>query len=135
MAFSWISGCGSRRSDYVEERRPPERYDREVRRQDTGVAHEYAGDVTVEFTAITQITPRSNCTHYSGQEDRCRPVTTSDGKIELPPSLAATVEFSGDVVLIRGDAEQAAYDKSLASRVAAWLEWGADVGFSLARGK
>jgi len=76
---------------------------------------EYAGDVTVEFTAITQITTEKQL-HVTTADKKTvvGPVTTSDGKIEVATKSGGTVEVPpGDVVLIRGDAEQAAYDKSL----------------------
>jgi len=97
---------------------------------------EYAGDVTVEFTAITQITTEKQL-HVTTADKKTvvGPVTTSDGKIEVATKSGGTVEVPpGDVVLIRGDAEQAAYDKSLHPGLLHGWNGGADVGFSLARG-
>ena len=62
-------------------------------------------------------------------------VTTSDSKIEIATKTAGTVEApKEDVTLIRNDAEQAAYDKSLHPGLVHGWNGGANVGFSVARG-
>jgi putative salt-induced outer membrane protein len=96
---------------------------------------EFAGDVTVQFTAITQITSDKEL-HVTTSDKRtlAGPVTTSDGKIEVA-TKAGTVEVPpANVVLIRNDAEQAAYDKSLHPGLLHGWNGGANIGFSLARG-
>jgi putative salt-induced outer membrane protein YdiY len=63
------------------------------------------------------------------------PVTSSDGKLEVATKTGGTVEVpAGNVVLIRNDAEQAAYDKSLHPGLLHGWNGGVNVGFSLARG-
>ena len=63
------------------------------------------------------------------------PVTTADGKIEIATKSGGTVEApTDDVNLIRNDAEQAAYDKSLHPGLLHGWTGGANVGFSVARG-
>ncbi|MFZ0419305.1 MAG: DUF481 domain-containing protein [Candidatus Sulfotelmatobacter sp.] len=97
---------------------------------------EYVGDVTVQFAAITQITTEKEL-HVTTTDKKTvvGPVTTSDGKIEVATKSGGTVEVPpGNVVLIRNDAEQAAYDKSLHPGLLHGWNGGADVGFSLARG-
>jgi putative salt-induced outer membrane protein len=97
---------------------------------------EFAGDVTVQFAAITQITSEKEL-HVSTSDKKTLvgPVTTSDGKIEVATKTAGTVEVPpANVVLIRNDAEQAAYDKSLHPGLLHGWNGGANVGFSLARG-
>ncbi len=97
---------------------------------------ESAGDVTVQFAAITQITTDQEL-HITTSDKRTvvGPVTASDGKIEVATKASGTVEVpAGNVVLIRDDAEQAAYDKSLHPGLRHGWNGGADVGFSLARG-
>jgi len=97
---------------------------------------DFAGDVTVDFKAITQITTDKEL-HVSTSDKKTLvgPVTTSDGKIEVATKTGGTVEVPpANVVLIRNDAEQAAYDKSLHPGLAHGWNGGANVGFSLARG-
>jgi len=97
---------------------------------------EFAGDVTVQFAAITQITTEKEL-HVSTSDKKTLvgPVTTSDGKIEVATKTGGTVEVPpANVVLIRNDAEQAAYDKSLHPGLLHGWNGGANVGFSLSRG-
>jgi putative salt-induced outer membrane protein len=97
---------------------------------------EFAGDVTVQFTAITQITTDKELhVTTSDKKTLVGPVTTSDGKIEVATKTGGTVEVStSNVVLIRNDEEQAAYDKSLHPGLLHGWNGGVNVGFSLARG-
>ena len=95
-----------------------------------------AGDVTIKFDAIDQITSDKDL-HVSlkGGKTAVGPVTTSGGKIEVATKSAGTVEApKGDITLIRNDAEQAAYDKSLHPGLMHGWNGGANVGFSVARG-
>lgn len=97
---------------------------------------EFAGDVTLQFAAITQITTEKEL-HVTTSDKKTvvGPVTASDGKIEIATKTGGTVEVpAGNVVLIRDDAEQAAYDKSLHPGLLRGWNGGANVGFSLARG-
>jgi putative salt-induced outer membrane protein YdiY len=97
---------------------------------------EFAGDVTVQFAAITQITTEKEV-HVTTSDKKTvvGPVTTSDGKIEVATKAGGTVEVPpANVVLIRNDAEQAAYDKSLHPGLLRGWNGGANVGFSAARG-
>jgi putative salt-induced outer membrane protein len=97
---------------------------------------EFVGDVTVQFAAITQITTDKEL-HVSTSDKKILvgPVTTSDGKLEVATKTGGTVEVPlASVVLIRNDAEQAAYDKSLDPGLRHGWNGGVNVGFSLARG-
>jgi putative salt-induced outer membrane protein YdiY len=97
---------------------------------------EFAGDVTVDFKAITQITTDKEL-HVTTSDKKTvvGPVTSSDGKIEVATKTGGTVEVpTGNVALIRNDAEQAAYYKSLHPGLLHGWNGGANVGFSLARG-
>jgi putative salt-induced outer membrane protein YdiY len=97
---------------------------------------EFAGDVTVQFAAITQITTDKEL-HITTSDKKTLvgPVTTSDGKIEVATKTGGTVEVPpANVALIRNDSEQAAYDKSLNPGLRHGWNGGATVGFSLARG-
>jgi putative salt-induced outer membrane protein YdiY len=96
---------------------------------------EFAGDVTVQFSAITNITTEKEL-HVSTKDKKTTvgPVTTTEGKIEVATKSGPVEIPPADVVLIRNDAEQAAYDKSLHPGLLHGWNGGANVGFSLARG-
>ena len=95
-----------------------------------------AGDVTIKFDAIQDIkTDQELHVSLKGGKTAVGPVTTADGKIEIAPKSGAPVEAAkDDVTLIRNDAEQAAYDKSLHPGLAHGWNGGVNVGFSVARG-
>jgi len=97
---------------------------------------DFAGDVTLEFNAITQITTDEQLhVTTSDKKTLVGPVTTRDGKIEVATKTAGTVEVPpGNVALIRNDAEQAAYDKLLHPGLLHGWNGGVNLGFSLARG-
>ena len=95
-----------------------------------------AGDVTIQFSAIQDIKTDKEL-HVSLKDGKTAvgPVTTADGKIEIATATAGTVEAAReDVTLIRNDAEQAAFDKSLHPGLLSGWTGGANVGFSVARG-
>jgi putative salt-induced outer membrane protein YdiY len=95
-----------------------------------------AGDVTLQMDSIQDIkTDKDLHVTVKGGKTAVGPVTTSDGKIEIVTKSGGTVETApGDVTLIRNDAEQAAYDKSLHPGLRHGWTGGANVGFSVARG-
>ena len=95
-----------------------------------------AGDITIKFAAIQEIkTDQELHVSLKGGKTAVGPVTTSDGKIEIATKTSGTIEASeDDVTLIRNDAEQAAYDKSLHPGLRKGWTGGANVGFSVARG-
>jgi putative salt-induced outer membrane protein YdiY len=97
---------------------------------------EAAGDVTIQFAAIADIkTEQELHVSLKGGKTAVGPVTTSDSKIEIATKTSGTVEApKDDVTLIRNDAEQAAYDKSLHPGLRHGWNGGASVGFSIARG-
>ncbi|HLZ40282.1 MAG TPA: DUF481 domain-containing protein [Candidatus Sulfotelmatobacter sp.] len=95
-----------------------------------------AGDVTLKFDDIQEI-KTDEPLHVTLKDGKTAvgPVTTTDGKIEVATKNAGTVEApKDDVTLIRNDAEQAAYDKSLHPGLLHGWNGGANVGFSVARG-
>jgi putative salt-induced outer membrane protein len=95
-----------------------------------------AGDVTIQFAAIQEIKTDKDL-HVSLKDGKTAvgPVTTTDGKIEIATKTAGTVEApKDDVTLIRNDAEQLAYDKSLHPGLMHGWNGGVNVGFSVARG-
>jgi putative salt-induced outer membrane protein YdiY len=97
---------------------------------------EAAGDVTIQFAAIQEIkTEQALHVTLKGGKTAVGPVTATDGKLEITTKTAGTVEApTGDVTLIRNDAEQTAYDKTLHPGLAHGWTGGANVGFSVARG-
>ena len=97
---------------------------------------EAAGDVELKYDAIQDIkTDQELHVSLKGGKTAVGPVTTSDSKIEVATKTAGTVEApKEDVTLIRNDAEQAAYDKSLHPGLMHGWNGGANVGFSVARG-
>ncbi len=97
---------------------------------------EAVGDVTIDFGAIQDIKTDKEL-HVSLKDGKTAvgPVSTADGKIEIATKTAGTVEApQSDVTLIRNDAEQEAYDKSLHPGLRHGWNAGANVGFSIARG-
>jgi len=95
-----------------------------------------AGDVTIKFDAIQEI-KSEEALHVTLKNGKTAvgPVTTTDGKIEVATKTGGTVEASKEeVTLIRSEAEQTAYDKSLHPGLMHGWNGGIDVGFSVARG-
>lgn len=94
------------------------------------------GDVTLAFDAIQDI-KTDEPLHVTLKDGKTAvgPVTTADGKIEIVTKDAGRVEApKDDVTLIRNDAEQLAYDKSLHPGLMHGWTGGANLGFSVARG-
>ncbi|MGA7925457.1 MAG: DUF481 domain-containing protein [Candidatus Sulfotelmatobacter sp.] len=97
---------------------------------------EFAGDVTVQFAAITQITT-DKALHVALKNGQTvvGPITTSDGKLEVTQKTGAPVETPAEnVVAIRNDADQLAYEKSLHPSLLEGWKGAAVVGFSLTGG-
>jgi putative salt-induced outer membrane protein len=97
---------------------------------------DFAGDVTIQFAAIDQITTDQEL-HVALKNGKTAvgTVTTSDGKLEIATKTSGTVETPKEnVTVIRNDAEQTAYDKSLHPGLRRGWTGGTNVGFSLARG-
>ena len=97
---------------------------------------EFAGDVTIQFAAITEIkTDKALHVALSNGQTVVGPITTSDGKIEIASKGGAPVETPKErVVAIRNDADQVAYEKALHPGLLEGWNGGANVGFSLTRG-
>ena len=95
-----------------------------------------AGDVTLKLDAIQDIkTDAELHVTVKGGKTAVGPVTTTDGKLEVATKSGGTVEAPiSDITLIRNDAEQTAFDKSLHPGLMHGWNGGANVGFSVARG-
>jgi putative salt-induced outer membrane protein YdiY len=97
---------------------------------------EFAGDVTLQFAAITQITT-DKALHVALKNGQTvvGPITTSDGNLEVAGKNGTPVETPKDsVVAIRNDADQLAYEKALHPNLLHGWNGGANVGLSLTRG-
>jgi putative salt-induced outer membrane protein YdiY/small nuclear ribonucleoprotein (snRNP)-like protein len=97
---------------------------------------EFAGEVTVQWPAIQEITStqKLNVTLNDGKTI-VGPVTTSDGNLTVTTANAGPVtEPRTSVTKVLGEAEQAAYEKSLHPGLLEGWQGGANVGFGLTRG-
>lgn len=95
-----------------------------------------AGDVTIKFDAIQEIKTEQEL-HVSLKNGKTAvgPVTTTDDRIDIATKTSGTVEApKGDVTIIRNDAEEQAYEKSLHPGLMHGWNGGVNVGFSVARG-
>ena len=95
-----------------------------------------ADDVTIKFDAIKDIRTEADL-HVTVKSGKTAvgPVTTTDDKLQIATKTGGTVEApKEDVTLIRNDAEQQAYEKSIHPGLMHGWNGGANVGFSLARG-
>lgn len=95
-----------------------------------------AGDVTLKFDAIQDIKTEAELhVGLKGGKTAVGPVSSADGKLEIATKASGTVEVAReDVTVIRNDAEQQAYDKSLHPGLTRGWEGGINVGLSVARG-
>ncbi len=94
------------------------------------------GDVSIQYVAIQEIKTDQEL-HVSLKDGKTAVglVSTTDGKLEVASRTSGTVYAAkDDVTLIRNDAEQTAYDKSLHPPLSHNWTGGANVGFSVARG-
>ncbi|HYM08154.1 MAG TPA: DUF481 domain-containing protein [Terriglobales bacterium] len=97
---------------------------------------EFAGEVTVQWPAVQEITSTQSLhlTLSDGKTVAGR-VTTSDGSLAVATPNAGTVtEPLNSVTTLFGEAEQAAYEKSLHPGLLEGWKGGANVGFGLTRG-
>ncbi|HVN21483.1 MAG TPA: DUF481 domain-containing protein [Dongiaceae bacterium] len=97
---------------------------------------EAAGDVEFKYDAIQDIKTDAPL-HVTLKDGRTAvgPVTTTDDKLEVATKTAGTVQApKQDVTLIRNDAEQQSYEKSLHPGLLQGWNGGIDIGFSVARG-
>ncbi len=99
------------------------------------IKSKFAGEVTVDWTAIQQITSDQQLhVGLANGQTVVGPVMTSDGKIEVTTNSGSVETPKGNIVAIRSDAEQTAYDKSLNPGFRENWAGGANVGFALTRG-
>lgn len=97
---------------------------------------EFAGEVTVQWPAVQEITSTQSL-HVTLSDGKtvAGTVTTSDGNLAVATPNAGTVtEPLTSVTTLFGEAEQAAYEKSLHPGLLEGWKGGANVGFGLTRG-
>jgi hypothetical protein len=97
---------------------------------------DYAGELTVDWSAVQDMTSTQNL-HVELKNGRTvvGPVTITEGKVQVGSQPSATAETpKEDVSVIRSDAGQLAYEKSLHPRLMEGWNGGANVGFGLTRG-
>jgi putative salt-induced outer membrane protein YdiY len=97
---------------------------------------EFAGDVTLQSAAITQIsTDAPALVALSNGQTVVGTINSSDGKIVVASKKSGPVEISMDrVVAIRSDADERAYERTIHPGLLQGWNGGASVGFSLTRG-
>ena len=97
---------------------------------------EFAGEVTVQWPAVQEINSTQPL-HVSLSDGKTvvGTVTTSDGNLAVAtPSSGTVTEPLATVTKLFGEAEQAAYEKSLHPGLLEGWKGGANVGFGLTRG-
>jgi hypothetical protein len=97
---------------------------------------EFAGEVTIQWSGIQQITSDQplHVQSKSGQT-AVGTITTSEGKVNIATRAGSTVAMpQEDIVLIRSNAEQSAYEQSVNPGVRENWDAGATVSFALTRG-
>jgi len=97
---------------------------------------EFAGEVTVQWPAVQEINSTQHLyVTLSDGKTVVGTVTTSDGNLAVVTANAGTVTEPKSVVTkLFGEAEQAAYEKSLHPGLLEGWKGGANVGFGLTRG-
>ncbi len=100
------------------------------------IKSEFAGEVTVQWDAVQEINSAQPL-HVSLKNGQTvvGTVTTSDGNLAVVTTNNGTVtEPKASVTKLMGEAEQAAYEKSLHPGLLEGWQGGANVGFGLTRG-
>ena len=97
---------------------------------------EFAGEVTVQWSAVQDITSSQNM-HVVLNDGKtlAGKITTSDGNLQCRYGECGTVtEPKASVSKLMGEAQQAAYEKTLHPGLLEGWQGGANVGFGLTRG-
>jgi putative salt-induced outer membrane protein YdiY len=100
------------------------------------IKSEFAGEVNIPWSAVQQITSDQPLQVQSSTgQTAVGPVTTRDGNVEIITKTRGTVAIPKEgIALIRNEAEQSAYEKSLHPGFRENWDGGATVGFALTRG-
>ena len=97
---------------------------------------DYAGEVTVDWTAVQDMTStKSLHVELKSGQTVVGPVTVKEGKLEVTTKDFGTLETPADnIVVIRDDANQLVYEKSLHPGFGQGWAGGANLGFALTAG-
>ena len=97
---------------------------------------EFAGEITVQWPAIQDIKSDQQLhVGLKGGQTVVGPVNTTDGKIEVATKTGGNVEAPKEnVVVMRSDAEQAAWEKLQHPGLLEGWEGGVNIGFGLTAG-
>lgn len=94
-----------------------------------------AGDVELKFDAIQDIkTDAELHVELKGGKTAVGPVSTTDDKIQVAAKSGTVEGSTGDVTVMRNDAEQSAYEHKLHPGLMHGWQGGINLGFSVARG-
>jgi putative salt-induced outer membrane protein YdiY len=96
---------------------------------------DFAGDLTIDLAKITHIKTDQEL-HITTKEKKTvvGTVTANDGTFQVATKAGSVEVAVANIVTIRNDAEQAAYEKSLHPGLLHGWNGGANAGFSLAEG-
>ena len=94
---------------------------------------DYVGEVTVDWSAVQDLTStKSLHVGLKSGQTVVGPVTVKEGKLEVTTKDFGTLETPSDnIVVIRDDANQLAYEKSLHPGFGQGWAGGANLGFAL----
>ncbi len=97
---------------------------------------EFAGDVTIQWSAVQDISSSEELhLGLKNGQTLVGPISTTDGNLVVVTRSGGKVGTPKDAVsVIRSDAEQLAYDKSLNPGIREGWTGGTNVGFALTRG-
>jgi putative salt-induced outer membrane protein YdiY len=97
---------------------------------------DYAGELTIHWDAVQGITSAAPLhVELKNGQSFVGTIGTVEGKVELATATTGTVETAkSDIVSIRSDSEQRAYEKSENPGLLEGWEGGANVSFALTRG-
>jgi putative salt-induced outer membrane protein YdiY len=96
---------------------------------------DFAGDLTIEMSKITHLVTDQPL-HLTTKEKKTvvGTVTGNNGTFQVATQAGSVEVAAADIAIIRNDAEEAAYEKSLHPGLLHGWNGGANAGFSLARG-
>jgi len=96
---------------------------------------DYAGDVTIDWAAVTQFTSdQTMVVTKSNKQVVTGTVNTEDSNVVVGTTSGTQTIPQSDVAVIRSQADQAAYEKSLHPSLLEDWTGGGNFGFALARG-
>ena len=99
------------------------------------IKSEFAGEVTIQWAAVEQITSDQQLhVGLANGKMAVGKLTTQDGQFEVATAGGAVVAAKDNIVEIRNDTEQAAYEQSLHPGLTQNWEAGTNIGFALTRG-